>query len=158
MDEQRRVFRALVGELLDCVEPYGLAAALAAELLAEVEELCGELERFLDDLLVLDAAREPALPPVMVRDFRSDLRKMRSLGQHFQLGALFSNATRRRCGMAGVPILAAALCSIEIWIDFAYQWLEATERIRIRANARAARESRGPSDLRDPSAGDATPT
>ncbi len=150
MDEKRRIFHALVGELLDSVEPYGLAAAVLGELLTEVGELCRQLESFLDDLVTLDRARQPALPPALVRDFRRELRAVGSLSRHWQLGTLLSDATRQRCGMAAVPIIAAALCGVETWIDLTRDWLDRTERFRMRVDARAAGFSRDRPGLPDP--------
>ncbi len=139
MDDRSRVFHALIRELLDSPEPYGLAAAVMRELLAEVDKLCRELESFLDDLVTLDRARQPVLPADLVDAFRRDLQLLGDLRSRWQLGALFSDATRRRCGIAAVPILAAALCGVEIWVQFARDWLDGTERIRIRADAERAR-------------------
>ncbi len=140
MDEPRRVFHALIEELLSCADPYGVAGGVLAELLGQVDELRQELAQFLDDLVILGKVEKCELPAAGIREIRADLSRMGEL--RGQLTVLFTQETRQRCGIGAVPILAAALCQAWIWIEFARDWLEQVDQLRIRADAARGRLAR----------------
>ena len=129
---QRRLFFDLVDVLLECADPHSVAQALLLSILEDIDELRVEIEEFLNDLVALADAESCPLPEEQVQLVRSDLEEMQA--QQTRLGVLFSVETRA-CGVAAVPILVGAIMSANNWVEFASDFLDSAERLRIRADA-----------------------
>ena len=126
-------FYSLIDELLESPDPYALGRGLLIPILGDIEALRTELLAFADDLVILGRVEGCPPPEAAVEEIRADLERMRD--EPTALGLLFSDETRGRCGHTAVPLLAAAILMASNWVEFASEWLDATERLRIRADA-----------------------
>ncbi len=71
-----------------------------------------------------------------VKETWQDLRDLGRLGQLLQLDRLFSIETEERCGRYAVPLLAIALFQVWSRLQVFYEWLEVSDDLPMRLDAR----------------------
>lgn len=140
MDPERRIFHAFIEILSSCPDPYLLARELLVPMFEDLEELRIEIGAFVDDLVTLCRVEGTPLPEALIEEIRSDLATMQELPK--KLGELLTDETKRRCGKAGGPLLVGAIIVCNNWMEFASDWLDSAERLRIRTDVVLGRLSR----------------
>lgn len=139
MNDQRRLFFGLVDLLAVCPDPYPVAYELLRETLVDIEALHRELGAFADDLVTVARAKRIQIPEDHIKEIRLDLARMAQ--EPRRAGVLFRHETRERCGRAAIPLLASAIISAQNWVEFANEWLESIDRLRIQVDAIVGRLS-----------------
>ncbi len=135
-DSIRELFHGLIKILTESGEPFLLAARLISRLIAEVEDLREEVGGVLVDMVRLARLEGDALPMPGMKSAWRDLHDLGRMRQRLRLDQLLSAETQEQCGSCAVPLLAIAMFQVWSRLEVFYQWLEGTDDLAMRLDAR----------------------